>query len=256
MSASGFLATRGLARRFGGIRAVDGLDLEVEAGSITGLIGPNGAGKSTAFHLIAGLLRADAGEIWFDGRRVDRRPAHERAREGLVRSFQVPRELAALPVLDNLLVAAPARPGERLLPAIFALGQVLADEAPHRRRAEAILELTGLASHADTPAGRLSGGQKKLLELARTLMAGPRLALLDEPGAGVNPSLMTRIVETIRTRNQDGMTFLVIEHDMDLVMSLCHRVIVMAEGRVIAAGTPDEVQRDPLVLDAYLGGPA
>ncbi|HEX7126143.1 MAG TPA: ABC transporter ATP-binding protein [Thermodesulfobacteriota bacterium] len=256
MSPSGLLSTRGLTRRFGGIRAVDGLDLDVEAGSITGLIGPNGAGKSTAFHLVAGLLRPDAGEIWFDGRRIDGLPAHERARRGLVRSFQVPRELAALSVLDNLLVAAPARRGERLLPAIVSLGRVLAEEAPHRRRAEAILELTGLASHADAPAGRLSGGQKKLLELARTLMAGPRLALLDEPGAGVNPALMARIVETIRARNQEGTTFLVIEHDMDLVMSLCHRVIVMAEGRVIAAGTPDEVQRDPLVLDAYLGGPA
>jgi ABC-type branched-subunit amino acid transport system ATPase component len=256
VSAAVLLEVRGLSRRFGGIRAVDELDLKVEPGSITGLIGPNGAGKSTAFHLISGFLRPDGGEVWFDGARVDRLPAYARARRGLVRSFQVPRDLAALSVLDNLLVAGPPRRGEALLPAVFALRRALREEAPYRRTAEAILELTGLADQASVPAGRLSGGQKKLLELARTLMAAPKLALLDEPGAGVNPSLMARIVEAIRARNRQGQTFLIIEHDMDLIMSLCHRVVVMAEGRVIAAGSPDEVQRDPAVLDAYLGGPA
>ncbi len=254
--AAPLLEVRGLVRRFGGIRAVDGCSFAVERGSVTGLIGPNGAGKSTVFHLVSGLLRPHAGEIWFDGARIDGLPTHERARRGLVRSFQIPRELAGLSVLDNLLVAAPARRGERLAPALFDLRRVLAEEAGYRRTAEGILELVGLADQASVSAGRLSGGQKKLLELARVLMAGPKLVLLDEPGAGVNPVLMERIVEAIRRRHAEGQSFLIIEHDMDLVMSLCDRVVVMAQGRTLAAGTPEAIQRDPAVLDAYLGGRA
>jgi branched-chain amino acid transport system ATP-binding protein len=225
------LEVRDVVRRFGGVRAVDGASLDVETGSITALIGPNGAGKSTLFNVVSGFLRAEHGTVRFEGKRIDRAPAFRIARAGLVRTFQTPRTLARLSVLDNMLLAAP-RP----------------------ERARELLALVRLESHADDYAGVLSGGQRKLLDFARVLMAEPRLVLLDEPMAGVNPALGRQLVEhVLQLRRDAGTTFLFVEHDMDVVMEASDRVVVMSEGRVIASGTPAEIRADERVVDAYLG---
>ena len=225
------LEVRDVVRRFGGVRAVDGASLDVEEGSITALIGPNGAGKSTLFNVVSGFLRAEHGTVRFEGKRIDRSPAHRIARGGLVRTFQMPRTLARLSVLDNMLLAA-QRP----------------------ERARELLALVRLESHAADYAGVLSGGQRRLLDFARVLMAEPRLVLLDEPMAGVNPALGRQLVEhVLQLRRDAGTTFLFVEHDMDVVMEASDRVVVMSEGRVIASGTPAEIRADERVVDAYLG---
>jgi ABC-type branched-subunit amino acid transport system ATPase component len=225
------LEVRDVVRRFGGIRAVDGASLGVEAGSITSLIGPNGAGKSTLFNVVSGFTRAEQGEVAFEGRRIDRRAPHRIARAGLVRTFQHAHVLRRMSVLDNLLVAR-----------------------PDAGRARELLELVRLDAHAGDYAGALSGGQQKLLDFARALMTAPRLLLLDEPMAGVSPALRVQLLEHIRElRERDGITFLIVEHDLELVMRASDRVIVMNEGAVIASGTPDEVRADQRVVDAYLG---
>ena len=242
------LEVQGVVRTFGGVRAVDGATLAVEQGSITGLIGPNGAGKSTLFNCISGFLRAQAGRVLLDGRRIDRRAPHRIARAGLVRTFQTPRTLARMTVLENVLLGAPRHPGERLG------GRGGAREREARGRAQELLELVRLDGHAAELAGTLSGGQRKLLDLVRALMAEPRLLLLDEPMAGVNPTIRVELLEHILgLREREGLTFLIVEHDLDFVMRASDRVIVMAEGRVISEGTPDEVRADERVVDAYLG---
>jgi branched-chain amino acid transport system ATP-binding protein len=243
-------------KRFGGLKALDGVSIEVGRGSITGLIGPNGAGKTTLFDVVSGLLAPDAGEIRLGPHHLDGRPAHAIARLGVARTFQIPRPLPRLTVLENLLLYARDQAGEQLRGLVTRRTAIARQEARLASRANEILELTDLAALGDAPAGTLSGGQKKLLELARVLMADPALILLDEPGAGVNPTLMRSLVAAIRELHTRGMTFLLIEHDMDLVTELCDPVIVLAEGRRLVEGPFAEVRRDPRVLEAYLGMPA
>lgn len=248
------LWVRNVTKEFGGIRAVDACSFEVERASITGLIGPNGAGKTTLFNIISGFLRPDQGEIWFDGRRIDPLPPHRIARLGLVRTFQIPRELKAMTVLENLMLVARDQRGERIWNAWFFPAKVRLEEEAARAKAEQVLEFLELQRLAHELAGNLSVGQKKLLELARGLMADPKMFLLDEPGAGVNPSLMRRITGYIEELRRRGTTFLLIEHDMDLVMNVCDKVVVMNQGAHLAEGSPDAVRQNPAVLEAYMGG--
>jgi branched-chain amino acid transport system ATP-binding protein len=246
------LQVHDVVRAFDGVRAVDGASLDVEAGSITGLIGPNGAGKSTLFHCISGFLRPQSGRVLLDGKRIDGRASHRIARAGLIRTFQTPRALTRMTVLENVMLAASHHRGERL-------GGSLAPSARRRERevtvrAGKLLELVRLDGHSRALAGTLSGGQRKLLELVRALMAEPRILLLDEPMAGVSPTLRVDLLEHILAlRERDGITLLIVEHDLDFVMRASDRVIVMNDGRVIAHGSPDEVRADERVVDAYLG---
>ena len=244
----------GVVKRFGGIRAVNGATMQVGERSITALIGPNGAGKTTFFNVITGFYRPDAGNATFNGEQMLGRPPHVVARKGMVRTFQITKALAAMPVLDNMMLAAPDQPGESLLRGLVAYPASRRREREVREQAFELLEVFSLERLADQYAGTLSGGQRKLLELARALMARPRFLLLDEPMAGINPTLGRRLLDHMeRLRREEGVTFLFIEHDMDVVMRHSDRVIVMAEGRVIAEGEPSEVQSNQAVIDAYLG---
>lgn len=248
------LTVRKVTKEFGGIRAVDDCSFEVEQASITGLIGPNGAGKTTLFNIVSGFLRPDQGEVWFAGQRIDGLPAHRIAHRGLVRTFQIPRELKAMTVLENLMLVPRGQRGERIWGSWFSPAKVREQEEAARAKAEEVLEFLELKPLEHELAGDLSVGQKKLLELARGLMAGPKMFLLDEPGAGVNPSLMRRIVEYVKELRRRGTTFLLIEHDMDLVMNVCDKVVVMNQGTHLAEGSPETVRQDPAVLEAYMGG--
>jgi branched-chain amino acid transport system ATP-binding protein len=243
-----------VTRRFGGHAAVLDVSLRVAAGSITGLIGPNGAGKSTLFNLVAGTLAPSAGRILLDGRRIEGEPPHRVLARGVARTFQVPRPFPAMTVLENVMLAARGQQGERFWTNWIRPAVVAAEERRHRDRAYALLEFLALAGHAGQPARVLSGGQRKLLELARALMTEPRLLLLDEPAAGVSPALLESLVDRIRTLHRQGVTILVIEHNLDVVMELCRPVLVMAGGALLAAGDPDAVRADPQVIEHYLGG--
>lgn len=243
-----------LEKSFGGIKAVDGCSLKVEQGSITGLIGPNGAGKTTLFNLITGFYAPDGGEIWFSGERIGGLSPHKIARRALTRTFQIPRELKEMTVLENLMVVPENQAGERIWNSFFRPGMVRRQERELRDEALEVLEFVELIDLANEYAKNLSSGQKKLLELARTLMAEPKMILLDEPGAGVNPTLMRKLTRNIENLRQRGKTFFLIEHDMDLIMNLCDTVIVMNKGRQLAEGTPDEIKKNESVLEAYLGG--
>jgi neutral amino acid transport system ATP-binding protein len=245
----------GVVKRFGGIRAVDGASLSVGMGSITALIGPNGAGKTTFFNVITGFYRPDGGRAAFGGREVLGHPPYTIARLGMVRTFQITKALAGMPVIDNMMLGAPDQPGERLVNVVFRPAAWRRREAEVREQAMELLEIFNLTPLADEYAGTLSGGQRKLLELARALMTRPRFLLLDEPMAGINPTLGRRLLDHMqRLRSEEGVTFLFIEHDMEVVMNHSDRVIVMAEGRVIADGEPHEVRANQAVIDAYLGG--
>jgi neutral amino acid transport system ATP-binding protein len=251
------LEAQDVVKRFGGIRAVDGATLDVAQGSITALIGPNGAGKTTFFNVITGFYRPDEGRAVFEGQRILGRPSYAIARLGMVRTFQITKALARMPVIDNMMLAAPGQPGERLRNVVFSPAAVRRREADVREQAMSLLEIFDLDRLADDYAGTLSGGQRKLLELARALMTQPRFLLLDEPMAGINPTLGRRLLDHMqRLRAEEGVTFLFIEHDMEVVMNHSDRVIVMAEGRVIAEGEPHEVRRNKAVIDAYLGSGA
>jgi neutral amino acid transport system ATP-binding protein len=248
------LVVQGVSRSFGGVLAVNDASFDVEPETITGLIGPNGAGKTTAFNLIAGFLRTHAGTIVFDGQRIDNRPPHAIARAGLVRTFQIPRVLTRMTVLENLQLAATGQAGEVLGAALFAPGIVRRREREVREQAFEMLELIRLTRLANDFAGTLSGGQRKLLEFGRALMTRPRMVLLDEPMAGVAPTLALQLLEHILDlRASRGTTFLLIEHDMEAIMAISDRVIVMDEGHVIARGLPGEIQQNERVIDAYLG---
>jgi neutral amino acid transport system ATP-binding protein len=249
------LEAEGIVKRFGGIRAVDGASLSVGEGSITALIGPNGAGKTTFFNVITGFYRSDGGEAVFAGQSILGRPPYAIARLGMVRTFQITKALAKMPVIDNMMLAAPDQPGERLVNIVLRPGSWRERETEVREQAMQLLEVFNLTRLADEYAGTLSGGQRKLLELARALMTRPRFLLLDEPMAGINPTLGRRLLDHMqRLRDEEGVTFLFVEHDMEVVMNHSDRVIVMAEGHVIADGEPHEVRRDQAVIDAYLGG--
>ena len=251
------LEVRDVVQTFGGIRAVNGATFDVERGSITALIGPNGAGKTTCFNVVTGFYRGNRGSVRFNGEEVFREPAHRIARRGMVRTFQITKALARMPVIDNMLLAAADQPGEKLLNNLFRRSASKQREAEIHEQAVELLDEFNLAKLKDAYAGTLSGGQRKLLELARSLMTKPRLLMLDEPMAGINPTLGARLLEHMeRLRTEDGVTFLFVEHDMEVVMNHSDRVIVMAEGRVIAEGLPREVRENQQVIDAYLGGGA
>jgi neutral amino acid transport system ATP-binding protein len=245
------LVIDGVERSFGGLQAVAVEHLEIPRRAITALIGPNGAGKTTLFNLLTGFDRAGAGVWRFDGSALQGRRAHEVARAGMVRTFQLTKALSRLSVLDNMLLAAPRQRGEHLAGAL--LGGWRAQEATNRAEAEGLLERFGLAPLRRQFAGTLSGGQRKLLEMARALMAHPRLLMLDEPMAGVNPALRRALLDHIEGIRQLGATVVFIEHDMDVVMGSSDWVVVMSQGRVIAEGPPAAVGANPEVIDAYLG---
>jgi branched-chain amino acid transport system ATP-binding protein len=255
VSATAVLRVTGLAKRYGGVVALDGVDFDVAAGELLGIIGPNGSGKSTLFDCVTGLVAPDAGRVTLYGRDVTGAAPHALAARGLVRSFQKTAVFGSLSLLDNLLAAGQARACDGTL-AAFALGA-----AARRRtaalagRARALLAALDLGALAGAPAAAISFGQQKLLQFASCLMSEPALVLLDEPLAGVNPLLIERMVGHIRRANAErGTTFAIIEHNTDVLLGLCARVLVLARGRVLAAGAPDAVARDPRVVEAYLGG--
>lgn len=239
---------------FGGIRAVDGASFSIEEGSITGLIGPNGAGKTTLFNVIAGNYRPTAGHVYLDGEDITGLKPHQLFARGLLRTFQIAHEFASLTVRENLMMVPPRQSGENLVDAWLRPGKVREEERLLRERADEVLSFLEITHVADELAGNLSGGQKKLLELGRTMMVDAKIVFLDEVGAGVNRTLLGTIADSIlRLQKERGYTFCVIEHDMDLIRKLCDPVIVMAEGRVLVQGTADDVMKNEQVIEAYLG---
>ena len=254
MSEPALLEVRDVAKRFGGLRAVDGASLDVARGSITALIGPNGAGKTTLFNLVAGLYAPEEGTVRLNGRSIAGKPPHDVARAGLVRTFQHARALTRLTVLENMQLAAPRQPGEHFWRLFATPGSVRRREREVEAHAWELLRLVRLDHLAHDYAGVLSGGQRKLLEFARALMLDPQLLMLDEPMAGVNPSLGLELLDHMQTlRAEHGLTFLLIEHDLEVVMTVCDPVHVMNEGKVIASGPPATIRKDRRVVDAYLG---
>jgi branched-chain amino acid transport system ATP-binding protein/neutral amino acid transport system ATP-binding protein len=247
------LEVRGLARSFYGVEALRGVDLDVQPGTITGLIGPNGAGKTTLFNCVSGLVPPDAGTVRFDGRDVTRWRADRVSTSGLVRTFQVARGFPRLSVMENLLLYGVRQPGERYAWALLRPAAVDRRERELQARAVAIAGRLALTRVLNDPASALSGGQKKLLELGRALMAEPRLLLLDEPVAGVNPRLAREIADHLRRLVREGITILLIEHHLDTIAQLCDRVVVLADGRHLAEGTFGEVAADARVREAYMG---
>ena len=244
----------GVTKRFGHLTAVQDCTLSVAEGSITGLIGPNGAGKSTLFNLVAGAYQPTAGTIWFDGEDITRLTAHERFERGLLRTFQIPHEFSNMTVLENLMMVPPSQSGENLFSAWFRRGQVDREELDVRQKAEEVVDFLKLTRVKNERAGNLSGGQKKLLELGRTMMVEAKAVLLDEIAAGVNRTLLRDLAKDIQRLNQEmGYTFFVIEHDMDLIGQLCDPVIVMASGTVMRDGSIEDIRADETVIAAYFG---
>jgi len=246
------LVGSGIRRDFGGITAVDVERIEVQRGSITALIGPNGAGKTTLFNLLTGFDTPNSGVWSFDGRSMEKVASHKTAALGMVRTFQLTKSLTKLSVIENMRLGATGQKGEKWWNGLFSRIWK-SEEAANTSRADALLDRFKLGHMRDEYAGSLSGGQRKLLEMARALMTNPTLVMLDEPMAGVNPALKQSLNEHIRGLRDDGMTVLFVEHDMDMVHDISDWVIVMAEGRIIAEGTPDDISRNPAVIDAYLG---
>ncbi len=243
-----------LTRHFGGLRAVDGVSLTIDEGTITGLIGPNGAGKTTLFNIIAGMLSPTSGEVWLHDRNITGLPPHELFHCGLLRTFQIAREFSRLTVRENLMMVPGNQSGERLVRVWLQPSRVRREEEEIARKASEVIEFLDLNEVADEMAGHLSGGQKKLLELGRTMMVDARVVLLDEVGAGVNRTLLRSIGDAIvRLNRERGYTFCMIEHDMDLVSRLCDPVVVMAEGKVLTTGSALDVTSDARVIEAYLG---
>ncbi len=245
---SALLEIDGVERSFGGLRALAGASFSVEEGTIAGLIGPNGSGKTTLFNIITGYERADAGDVRFRGHTLAAARPDRVFALGIGRTFQLTRIFARMTVLENMLVATQRHEG--WLRSVFKA----AGSASERERALELLDFVGIASLSELPAGNLSYGQRKLLELAYVLVADPAVILLDEPAGGVNPSLINHIADRIRELNRAGTTLLIVEHNMGFVMDICARITVLDQGRVLTTGSPDEIQNDPAVLDAYLGG--
>jgi branched-chain amino acid transport system ATP-binding protein len=249
------LEIKDVHKSFGGIKAVDGCSLGVKEGSITGLIGPNGAGKTTLFNVITGHYKPDEGSIQFKEQEIGGLAPHQIFGKKLYRTFQITREFAQMSVLENLLLMPEGQIGEKIWNTWFQLKGIKQQETENKDKALEVLEFDELIDLKNEYAGSLSGGQKKLLELARSMMADPEMVLLDEPGAGINPTLMKKLMYNIQTLcDQKGITFLLIEHDMNLVMNLCDPVIVMSEGKKLAEGTAEEIKCNEQVLEAYLGG--
>jgi len=249
------LSLSGVQKHFGGIKAVDGVTFDVFPGRVTGLIGPNGAGKTTLFNTISGFYKPDAGEILFQDSSIGGLPLHETFSRGLCRTFQISRELKLMTVLENLMLVPLSQAGENLLKTWFLPHLVRKQENEIREKALATLHALGLDHLKDEYAGNLSGGQKRLLELARTMMAEPKLILFDEPGAGVNPSERRTLADHIRRLVRDEeITVFLIGHEMELVMDICDPIIVMDRGKKLMEGSPEEVRTDKQVLEVYLGG--
>jgi branched-chain amino acid transport system ATP-binding protein len=253
-SNSPILSVRDVRKHFGGIKAVDGISLNVAPNRITGLIGPNGAGKTTLFNIISGFYKPDSGEIYFKDERIEDLSLHGTFKKGLCRTFQISRELKLMTVLENVMLPPPHQMGENLFKTWFLPSRVRGQEGNIRKKALDVLHAVGLLGLKDEYAGNLSGGQKRMLELARTMMAEPELILFDEPGAGVSPSERRELADHIRQLvSEEGITVFLIGHEMDLVMDVCDPVIVMDRGKKLCEGSPDEVSCDPRVLEVYLG---
>ena len=243
-----------LHKKFGGFSAVDGANLTIETGSITGLIGPNGAGKSTLFNVIAGVYAPTSGRVIMDGEDISGLAPHELFHKGLLRTFQLAHEFSSMTVRENLMMVPPNQTGETLINTWFKRGRIREDEKALRKKADEVLDFLTISHVADEKAGNLSGGQKKLLELGRTMMVDAKIVFLDEVGAGVNRTLLMTIADAIvRLNKERGYTFCVIEHDMDFIGKLCDPVIVMAEGKVLAQGSADSIMQNEAVIEAYLG---
>jgi ABC-type branched-subunit amino acid transport system ATPase component len=244
---SALLQAEGVSKAFGGVQALDLCTVEVAAGSITGLIGPNGSGKTTLFNVITGYDRPDTGQVYYEGRKITGLSPQRVFAGGIGRTFQLTRIFPRLTVLENMIVAAQHTSGGFRNPFARAGG------AADRQRAMELLDFTGIAGHAGKLAGTLSYGQRKLLELSYVLVADPAIVLLDEPAGGINPSLVNELADRIRELNAAGKTFLIVEHNMEFVMGLCHHIAVLDFGTIVATGPPSEVRNNPRVLDAYLG---
>ena len=248
------LSIQNLSKNFGGIKAVNNVSLNIKKGSITGLIGPNGAGKTTLFNIIAGNIKNNSGKIFLENENITHLPSHELFDKGLLRTFQIAHEFSRLTVLENLMVVPAAQTGEKLIGVWFNYSKVKTEEIAIREKAEEVIEFLKLTHLTHELAGNLSGGQKKLLELGRTMMVDAKLVLLDEVGAGVNRTLLKDIASTILRLNQEqGYTFCMIEHDIDFISELCDWVIVMSEGSVLTQGKIEEIKNNEAVIEAYLG---
>ena len=243
-----------LHKHFGGFHAVDGATLKIEQGSITGLVGPNGAGKTTLFNVIAGRLPPTSGRVTMSGEDITGLPPHELFHKGLLRTFQIPHEFSSMTVRENLMMVPGAQSGEAIWNSWFGRRKIVEEERALMKKADEVLEFLTIDHLTEEKAGNLSGGQKKLLELGRTMMVDAKIVFLDEVGAGVNRTLLNTIADAIQRLNKErGYTFCVIEHDMDFIGRLCDPVIVMAEGKVLAEGTMDEIKSNEQVIEAYLG---
>ena len=250
------LTVENLAKEFDGLTAVNDLNFTVEPNTISGLIGPNGAGKTTTFNMIAGHLKPSSGKIYFDGKEITNLRPHQTFQLGIVRTFQIPRPFSGMTVLENLTMVPRNQIGEKIWNNWLRNNAVAKEEQQIREKANGLLEFLNLSDLQNEYSGNLSGGQLKLLELGRALMSDPKVILLDEPAAGVNPTLLEEIIDRIRDIHRQGVTFLIIEHNMELVMRLCSSILVMAEGGILMRGSPEKIRSDPRLIDAFLGGGA
>lgn len=248
------LSIENISKNFGGIQAVNNASLEIEKGSITGLIGPNGAGKTTLFNIIAGNLTPSKGQIFLEGNNITALPSYKLFNKGVLRTFQIAHEFSKMSVLENLMVVPGSQSGEKILNSWFQRNKIREEEKKIKKRAEEVIEFLNLTHLTYELAGNLSGGQKKLLELGRTMMIDAKIVLLDEVGAGVNRTLLNDIANAIRKLNKEkGYTFCMIEHDIEFISKLCHKVIVMTEGAVLVEGQIEEIKKNEQVIEAYLG---
>ena len=250
------LTVENLAKEFDGLTAVNDLNFTVEPNTISGLIGPNGAGKTTTFNMIAGHLKPSSGKIYFDGKEITNLRPHQTFQLGIVQTFQIPRPFSGMTVLENLTMVPRNQIGEKIWNNWLRNNAVEREEQQIREKANGLLEFLNLSDLQNEYSGNLSGGQLKLLELGRALMSDPKVILLDEPAAGVNPTLLEEIIDRIRDIHRQGVTFLIIEHNMELVMRLCSSILVMAEGGILMRGSPEKIRSDPRLIDAFLGGGA